>query len=75
MSREHTILLLECPGCNVARDLAAALARTPGVTRVYADAATEAVFVEHDSAEITRAELTRIGQRFGPCVCSRGGSV
>lgn len=69
MSREHTILLLECPGGDAARDLAAALVRTPGVTRVYLDTDTEAVFVEHDSAEITGVELTRITQRFGVCVC------
>lgn len=70
MAREHTILLLEGLGCDMARDLTAALAKVPGVMRVYVGTATEAVFVEHQPDEISRADLKRIIELFGLCVRS-----
>lgn len=70
MGREHSILLLETLGCDAARALAAALLRAPGVTRVYVDTATEAIFVEHHTDQATRDDLTRIIELFGVRVCS-----
>jgi hypothetical protein len=70
MRREHTTLLLQhCP-CHIAGDLAAALLRAPGVTRVYVDTDTEAVFVEHHDDESSSADLKRIIELLGIRVCS-----
>lgn len=65
MAREHTILLLECLGCERAADLTAALMTSPGVTRVFVDTATEAVFVEHHTDRVSRAQLARVIERLG----------
>jgi hypothetical protein len=78
MAREHTTLLLETLCCADARSLAAALLRAPGVTRVYVDTATEAVFIEHRTEQSTCADLRRIIELLGIRVrsstrCARSG--
>ena len=60
MTLAHSILLLDGPDCEVGRDLAATIATTPGVTRIYVARDCEAIFVEHDTERFTRDDLRRL---------------
>lgn len=55
---------------GISSPCSAALMRAPGVSRVYVDMATEAIFVEHHTEQSTRADLTRIIELFGVRVSS-----
>lgn len=60
MPREHTVLLLDTLGCAAAHDVAAALARAPGVVRIHLELSCEAIYVEYDSELLGAGEIERL---------------
>lgn len=61
----NTVVLFECLEVKQAGDLTVALMTSPGVTRVYVDTATEAVYIEHHTDRVTRAQLAQVIERLG----------
>jgi copper chaperone CopZ len=67
MSTERLTMTIEGLSCGGGGALAVerAIARTPGVVRVYVNPMTEAAYIEYDSAVCDPSQLARAVERAG----------